>query len=120
MELEKKELSEIIKSYGFDNLIFDSFRQVEPDTALYIFHNEENIQYCLVMADFLTDDIEIPCDFTFDYYIDSVVKFRTIKQFSYVENAPKRAKGYIDDQKHFTRTSNGDICVLLAVDNLEY
>ncbi|MFC2702606.1 MAG: hypothetical protein ACFN3A_02235 [Candidatus Nanosyncoccus sp.] len=120
MEISKKELSEIIESYGFDNLVFDSFKQVEPDTALYIFHDERGARYCLIVADFLTDDIEMPCDFIYDYYTDTTIKFRAIKQYSYIENASKKANGYIDDKKHLTKTSTGDICILLSVDNLEY
>ena len=119
-KIDKIELGEIIKSYWFNNLAFDCFKKVEPDTALYIFHDEKNIRYCLVAADFLTDDIKIPCEFMYNYYINTIVKFRAIKQFSYIKNAPKKADNYIDDKKHWTRTSTGDVCILLAVDNLEY
>lgn len=89
-KISKPELVEILKSYGLYNLIFDFFRQVEPDTAIYVFHDEENIQYCLVAADYLSDDTKMPYFFEYNYYSNAVVKFRAIKQLSYIENAPKK------------------------------
>ena len=35
--INELELKEIISSYGLSNLVFDKFKQVEPDTALYFF-----------------------------------------------------------------------------------
>ena len=118
-KISKPELVEILKSYGLCNLIFDFFRQVEPDTAIYVFHDEENIQYCLVAADYLFDDAKIPYYFEYSYYSNAVVKFRTLKQLSYVENAPKKAVEYIDDERHRTKASTGDVCMLYIIDDLE-
>ena len=118
-KISKPELVEILKSYGLCNLIFDFFRQVEPDTAIYVFHDEENIQYCLVAADYLFDDAKMPYYFEYSYYSNAVVKFRAIKQLSYIENAPKKAVGYIDDEKHRTKASTGDVCMLYVIDDLE-
>lgn len=42
-KIDEAEIKEIIKSYGLDDLVFDTFMQVEPDTALYIFHAKDNI-----------------------------------------------------------------------------
>ena len=71
-------------------------------------------------SDYLEDEIELPCDFVFDYYPDSVVKFRAVHIFSYVDNAKKKAEGYIDDN-HYRTISNagGSVCMLFAVDELE-
>lgn len=46
------ELKEIIGSYGLSNLVFDKFKQVEPDTALYIFHDNGDVKYCLICSGF--------------------------------------------------------------------
>ena len=120
--IDEAELKEIIESDGLDNLVFEAFRQVEPDTALYIFHDKNNkkIKYCLMASDFLDDDIELPCDFEFDYYPDNVVKFRAIRIFSYVDGAKKKAEGYIDDNHYRTMSNNGGgVCMLFAVDELK-
>lgn len=39
-KINEAELKEIIGSYGLDDLIFDALRWVEPDTAIYIFHDK--------------------------------------------------------------------------------
>lgn len=120
-KINESELKEIIDSYGLNDLVFDTFRQVEPDTALYIFHNEDNaeIKYCLIASDYLDDNIEFPCDFEFDYYPDASVKFRAIRIFSYVDGAKKKAEGYVDDNHYRTVSSTGDVCMLFAVDELK-
>lgn len=120
-EIDKEELKEIIESYGLGNLVFDVFKQVEPDTALYIFHDEDNVNanYCLIVADYLDNDIELPCDFEYDYYPNNTVKFRAINAFSYINDAKKKAIGYIDDNHYRTKASTGDVCMLFAVDKLK-
>ena len=99
------ELKEIIGSYGLSNLVFDKFKQVEPDTALYIFHDNGDVKYCLIVADFLDDNIEFPCDFRFDYYSDALVRFRAV--------------GYVDDNHYRTVANNGDVCMLFTIEGLE-
>ena len=113
------ELKEIIGSYGLSNLVFDKFKQVEPDTALYIFHDNGDVKYCLIVADFLDDNIEFPCDFRFDYYSDALVRFKATYAFSYVKNAKKRAVGYVDDNHYRTVANNGDVCMLFTIEGLE-
>lgn len=113
------ELKEIIGSYGLSNLVFDKFKQVELDTALYIFHDNGDVKYCLIVADFLDDNIEFPCDFRFDYYSDALVRFKATYAFSYVKNAKKRAVGYVDDNHYRTVANNGDVCMLFTIEGLE-
>ncbi len=117
--IDEAELSEIIESYGLKSLIFDSFKQVEPDTSLYFFHDKDNHRYCLIASDYLDSDIELPCDFDFDYYPDNSVKFRAVHIFSYMDNAKKKAEGYIDDNHYRTISDTGGVCMLFAVDELE-
>ena len=50
--INELELKEIISSYGLSNLVFDKFKQVEPDTALYIFHDHVDVKDSLIVADF--------------------------------------------------------------------
>lgn len=110
------ELDEIIKSYGFEDLAFDSFKQVEPDTALYFFHDKlNNEQYCLMVSDFPSDDIELPSVFKYDYYPDDVAEFEAIKKYSYITNAAKKADGYIDENHCLTVSNSGDVCMLFGV-----
>ena len=113
------ELKEIIASYRMSNLIFDKFKQVEPDTALYIFHDNNNVKYCLITADFLDGDIEFPCGFKFSYYPDALASFRATHAFSYIDNAKKKAVGYVDDEHYRTASNFGDVCMLFAIDELE-
>lgn len=121
-EIDKTELTEIIESYGLKGLVFDVFRQVEPDIALYIFHDKDNLKnkYCLMASDYLDDNIELPCDFKFDYYPNSSIEFRATHIFSYVDNAKKKADGYIDDNHYRTiSNSGGGVCMLFAIDELK-
>ncbi|MBR3132208.1 hypothetical protein IKG33_02260 [Candidatus Saccharibacteria bacterium] len=118
--IDETELKEIIDSYGLDELIFDTFKQVEPDTALYFFHDRDNTKYCLITSDYLDNNIKLPCDFKYDYYPDNIVEFRAIRIFSYVENAKKKAEGYIDDNHYRTMASTGGgVCMLFAIDKLK-
>ena len=118
-KINELELKEIINSYGLDNLVFDVFKQVEPDTALYFFHDNDNVKYCLIATDFLAGNIEFPCDFRFDYYSDTLVRFRATHALSYVKDAKKRAVGYVDDDHYRTMANNGDVCMLFVIDELE-
>lgn len=117
--ISELELKEIISSYELNDLVFDMFKQVEPDTALYFFHDNDNVKYCLIAADFLDGNIEFPCDFRFNYYPDTFVGFKATYAFSYVKNAKKRAVGYVDDNHYRTVANNGDVCMLFTVDGLE-
>lgn len=106
-------------SYGLKNLIFDQSCVVEPDTILYFLHDDK-ASYILVAADYLGgyEKIDLPCDFNYDYYPNMVVKFRAYHRFSYIDGAKKRAKGYIDDDHLWTKTSTGDVCMLFACDEI--
>lgn len=121
-KINQDELMEILKSYGIEDLIFDKFLQVEPDLALYIFHDDKNINYVLIAADYLDgyEDLELPCDFEFNYYYNKIVSFRAIRRFSYLDNATKKTEGYIDDDHLWTKASTGDVCMLYACDDLKY
>lgn len=117
--ISELELKEIISSYGLNDLVFDIFKQAEPDTALYIFHDNGDVKYCLIVADFLDDNIEFPCDFRFNYYLDTLVRFRATHALSYIKDAKKRAVGYVDDNHYRTMANNGDVCMLFVIDELE-
>ena len=121
-KINQDELMEILKSYGIEDLVFDKFIEVEPDTSLYVFHDDRNNPYCLVTTDYPGGyfDVTLPCDFEYDYYPDSTVKFHAICNFLYVKCATKKAEGYIDDGHLLTKVSTGDICVLYVCDYLEY
>ena len=109
--ISKEELQEILESYGLKNLVFDTLRQVEPFIALYFFHDAK-AKYCLMVSDNLESDVKVPCDYQFDHYPNEVTSFHTVKVFSYVENAKKKAEGYIDEDHYWTKASTGDICML--------
>ena len=119
--ISDEELKEIIESYGLDDLVFDTFKQVEPDKALYVFHGKEDtgMKYCLIVADYLDSNIELPCSFKFDYYPDSFVSFKANRIISYVDNAKKTTDEYIDDNHYLTMASTGDVCMFLGVDELK-
>ncbi len=119
-KIDETELKEIIGSYGINGLVFDTFKQAEPDTALYFFHDKNNTRYCLMASDYLDDNIELPCNFKYDYYSNNAVEFRAVRIFSYVENAKKKAEGYIDDNHYRTMPSaGGGVCMLFAIDGLK-
>lgn len=121
-KLPEKELKDIIKSYGFNNLILDTWGQVEPDSAIYIFHNSKKEYFILFVADYLGgyDEIEYPHEFDFDDgYGYTKIKFVADKPYSYVDNAPKRAIGYIDDAHLWTKASTGDVCMLFNASNIQ-
>ena len=118
-KINELELKEIISSYGLNDLVLDIFKQVEPDTALYFFHDNDNVKYCLIASDFLDDNIEFPCDFRFNYYPDALVRFNATYAFSYVKNAKKKAMGYVDDNHYRTVANNGDACMLFTIEGLE-
>ena len=118
-ELKEKELKEIIASYGLGDLVFERFVQVEPDTAMYVFHDNDT-KYVLLVADYLGgyDEFELPHEFKFDYYPDRRVKFNAIRRLSYVDDASKAAINYVDDMHLVTQASTGDVCMLFGVDNV--
>lgn len=121
-KIGKDELKEIIESYGLKDLVFDTFKQVEPDIVLYFFHDKDDVKtkYCLMASDYLDADINLPRNFEFDYYPDNGVKFRAIRIFSYVDNAKKKADGYIDDNHYRTISdAGGGVCMLFGIDELK-
>lgn len=115
--IEQEELSEIIKSYGLDNLVFDSVKDVEPDLSLYFFHDPNHKKYVLIVADYLGgyETINLPHKFTFDFYENASVEFTATKLYSYVENAPKAATNHIDDGHYLTEANTGDVCMLYQI-----
>ena len=115
--ISNNELSEILASYDLKDLIFDYYKSVEPDTDIYIFHDKNNRQYCLIASDYL-DETEMPCEFIFEYYKDDSAYFRAIKRFSYVPEATKAAVGYVDDGYFRTMASTGDVCMMYEVEDL--
>ena len=119
-ELEEKELKEIIASYGLGDLVFERFVQVGPDTAIYVFRDNNNLKYVLLVTDYLGEygELKLPHEFSFDYYPDRVVKFNAKRGFSYIDDASKAATNYIDDKHLITQASTGDVCVLFSVDNV--
>lgn len=115
--ISNNELSEILASYDLKDLIFDYYKSVEPDTDIYIFHDKNNRQYCLIASDYL-DETEMPCEFIFEYYKDDSAYFRAIKRFSYEPEATKAAVGYVDDGNFRTMASTGDVCMMYEVEDL--
>ena len=61
------------------------------------FHDDRNNPYCLVATDYAGGyvDAELPCDFEYDYYPDSTVKFHAICNFLYVKCATKKLKAIL-------------------------
>lgn len=115
--IDKDELNEILDSYNLKGLIIDYHRSVEPDTDIYIFHDKNNKQYCLIASDYLSET-ELPCEFIFEYYRDDSAYFRAVKQFSYTKGAPKAAEDYIDDNHFRTMASTGDVCMMYEIEDL--
>lgn len=68
-EIDSKELTEIIESYGQTDLTFSKSLQVEPDTTLYTFYSNDNVPYVLIAADYLGgyEEYDLPHIFIFDY-----------------------------------------------------
>lgn len=122
-KIPENELKDIIKSYGFNDLIFDTWGQVEPDSCVYVFHNSKKEYFVLFAADFLGgyEEIKYPHKFEFDFgYGYTEIKFTAEKPCSYIDNAPKRAADYIDDNRLWTKsTSTGDICMLFKVNDIK-
>ncbi|MBQ3353334.1 hypothetical protein IJG89_03280 [Candidatus Saccharibacteria bacterium] len=120
-KISQIELNKIVASYGFGNLSFKEYMQVEPDTALYILCDDKGAYYILLVSDYLGgyDEIKLPHRFMFDYYPEKKIRFDAICSFSYVDNAPKAAADYIDDNHLKTQASTGDICMLFSVDKLK-
>lgn len=118
--LNEKELQEIVIAYGLKGLVFDYYELVEPDITLYFFHNNTGLKYCLTEADYPHYAPYFPCDFLYDHCYGGNVSFIATKQFSYLENTPKKATDYIYDDNHYlTKASSGDICMMYAIDNLK-
>ena len=59
MYLSKEERKDIIEAYGFDEFIEENHYQVEPDTWVYLFTNDDRY-YVFISADFL--------DFYYDHF----------------------------------------------------
>lgn len=60
MYLSKSERKEILKAYGYENLVDYRHFQVEPDTWVYLFHDSDDKKYVLIYADYM--------DYEFDHF----------------------------------------------------
>lgn len=118
--IAEDELIEIISSYGVSNLVYQKFLQVGPDMILYLFKDNKNVNHILIAADFLGgyEEIKLPYQFEFDDPDYSQVSFEVVNIFSYINNASKKALGYIDDKNFWTKASTGDVCMLLKCSNI--
>ena len=58
MYLTKSEREIAASAYGFKNLVEDDHYQVDYDVWVYLFHDENNKKYVLIVADYI------------DYYYD--------------------------------------------------
>lgn len=58
MYLSKEERKKILAAYDCKDFIEDGHYQVEPDVWIYLFHDENNKKYILIVADYI------------DYYYD--------------------------------------------------
>ena len=121
-KIDQHELAEILDSYGINGVFYNTSKLVTPDSMIYIFSDKSGANYILYAADYPSgyEDLDMPHDFVFDDgYPYSKVSFRAMKIFSYKKDAKKKADGYIDDNHYWTKASTGDICMLLAVDELK-
>ncbi len=120
-KIKHEELVEILDSYGVEGALYDTAKQITPDSMIYIFSDRSGAKYILLAADYLGgyEEFEMPHDFEFDdgFPYDKV-SFRAVKVFSYKDGAKKKANGYIDDKHYWTKASTGDVCMLFAVDEL--
>lgn len=120
-KIKHEELVEILDSYGVEGVLYDTAKQITPDSMIYIFSDRSGAKYILLAADYLGgyEEFEMPHDFEFDdgFPYDKV-SFRAVKVFSYKDGAKKKANRYIDDKHYWTKASTGDVCMLFAVDEL--
>lgn len=120
--IPEEELIEILKSYGVSDASFLASKWVTPDSMVYVFAGKKSVNYVLYAADYLGgyEDLDMPHDFEFDDgYPYSKVSFRAVRVFSYVDDARKKADGYLDDNHYWTKASTGDVCMLFGVDEIE-
>ena len=47
------EIIKIIQAYGFKNLFFEMYLELDPDTSAYIFHDANDGKYLLLVSDYL-------------------------------------------------------------------
>ena len=121
-KISEEELMEILESYGVNGVSYVTSKRVTPDSMIYVFVDEKGVNYVLFVADYLGgyEDLDLPHDFEFDDgYPYGKVSFRAVRVFSYVDDAKKKAEGYIDENHYWTRASTGDVCMLFAVDELK-
>lgn len=115
------EIIKIIQAYGFKNLFFEMYLELDPDTSAYIFHDANDGKYLLLVSDYLGgyEGLKMPHDFVFDYgepYSD--IRFKAIKSYSYLDDSEKKAEGYIDDKHLWTMASTGDVCMLFKCEKI--
>ena len=122
-QLQYAELNEILRAYGFSELKLDRYLSVEPDRDIYLFRDAAGQQYALIVADYFGDmsNLEIPYHVWYDYFDPPYAKidFQATKFYSYLDGAPVAAKGYIDDDHYWTKTSAGDLCMFCQVADLK-
>lgn len=119
-EIEQSELQEILASYGKSSLVFDAYKPVNPDTAIYFFHDVSGVKYALVAGEFLVDYLQdqMPYNYEYDYGEPyEAVSYRAAKRLSYVNDAPKAADDANDSAHCLTQASTGDVCLLFECEN---
>ena len=68
MYLTKSERGIAVSAYGFKNLVEDDHYQVDYDVWVYLFHDENNKKYVLIVADYIDYDYDVfPHLLKFDY-----------------------------------------------------
>lgn len=68
MYLTKSEREIAVSAYGFKNLVEDDHYQVDYDVWVYLFHDENNKKYVLIVADCIDYYYDVfPHPLKFDY-----------------------------------------------------
>ena len=100
------------------------------ENAVQILDKKKGMQIVALKIDALTtvadyfgdmSNLEKPYHVWYDYFDPPYVKidFQATKFYSYLDGAPVAAKGYIDDDHYWTKTSAGDLCMFCQVADLK-
>ena len=86
MELANRELSEILKYYGVDNLdlVFDGYEPVSPDKIIYYWHNPGTGElYAAILADYIHESVgeDDPGNICEDYWPEHECDWQVIHWF---------------------------------------
>ncbi len=115
------EIIKITQAYGFKDLFFETYLELNPDTSAYIFYDINNNKYLLLVSDYLGgyERLKMPHDFSFDFGKPySNIKFKAVKNYSYLDDSNKKAEGYIDEKHLWTMASTGDVCMLFKCEKI--